>query len=383
MFKFVRRTTFAAVFLALLVATAAFAQGPLQEETLGDPVGGGMMVIYNDLAVAPDGTPVVAYSDGGSIYVEQWDGSAWVRLGDAAAPADAMFSRLAVGEDGAVVITYLTTSDDGSTALLNAAQWDGTAWTPLGDAINLYASGTFNYDESLIVMADGPVVAWREASEFMQPDQLYVRQWDGSAWQPLGTDAGLNVDPAADAGVSTLAALPNGRIALAWDEGGMTHVRLWDGSAWTDLPDAPAPMSDTSLLRLTATAEGDLVLLRAGYDLPEAFKLAADVDGDAWMPMDGLDALPGLADAGYVDDAALAVDENGDPLLAWSNGGSGAAGYARWTGSAWEPVGDAISFTPLPVSFIASVALTPDGALDVARLNEMFGLQVTQYTPQS
>lgn len=363
--------------VAVLSASLAAAQGTgLQEQLLGEPLGTPLGTLYNDVVAGPDG-PVVFWSDGMLIYAARWDGAAWQMIGDDAGVQDGMLESVAVGEDGSAVVTYLSASEDGSTGELHAVLFDGTAWTPLGEKINLYASGTYNFDEAVVMTAEGPVVAWREAEEFMQPDQLYVHRWDGTAWQPLGDGESLNNDPAQAVDLVALAAAPEGGVVLASDESGQTFVRRWDGTAWQMLPDVPEE-GTVSLMRAAVGADGSIALYRYFEDGRHDVQQLAP-DAAEWAALAGIEGTPGLSAGSYLDEADLRVAEDGSVLFAWSNGSSGTAGLGRWNGSAWE-AGEPVSFMPQPVSFKASTAIGADDSLTIARLNTGFLLEVAQYT---
>ncbi|HEX3052272.1 MAG TPA: hypothetical protein VHP83_16550 [Aggregatilineaceae bacterium] len=373
-----RVITFLAVLTLLVFSQTALAQGTFQETPLGDPLGTGMFVLYHDLDVGADNMPVAVWSDGTTINAARWDGAAWQPLGDAVTSNGELFSKLAVGDDGTVIITYLSTTDDGSSAELRASLFDGTAWTPLGDVINLYQSGTFNFDEAVAITPDGPVIAWREAQEFMQPDQLYVRLWDGSGWQSVGGTESLSTDASFEAGISDIAVLSDGSFAVAYDQSGTTSTRLWDGAAWQTLPDLPGQEAEISFLRLDNAPDGSLILYRYYYGTLQDVHQVAGGDPN-WTSLSEALIAVGLDDSSYVDDADLMVQDDGTVWLAWSYGGDGTAGLVKWDGTTWTAVSDPFTFMEQPTGYKAPVALGSDGSVYLARLNESLTLQVSQF----
>jgi len=65
------------------------------------------------LALDPDGVPVVAWVEGGAVYVKRWNGTAWEQLGgnvDGIAGTTASAPRIAVGPSGVVAVSLQATS---------------------------------------------------------------------------------------------------------------------------------------------------------------------------------------------------------------------------------------------------------------------------------
>ena len=72
-------------------------------------------------------------------------------------------------------------------------QWNGSAWTQLGTALNADPSKGSAEGISLAVVQGKPTAIWGELS-FGNLRQIYEKQWNGSAWVGLsgsGTPAGL------------------------------------------------------------------------------------------------------------------------------------------------------------------------------------------------
>lgn len=244
----------------------------------------------------------------------------------------------------------------GSTARY-VARWDGSAWTAVGDGPPTPSLALLSFDDAL--HSGGPAG---------NGSAVHVAR-DGR-WQPVGTRTGRvealvehasgivsgGVDPA----VATLSAdgdwreLPglDGRVhALAVHDGaliaggtamtgGRGHVHRWTGSAW-----APVGTFLDAPVRALAMLGGDLVAggsfessrVSAAAGAPGDRSLAnvARFDGASWQPM-----------ASGLDDEVRVLVPVRDGVLAggfFTRTGDGRTflptRLARWTGSAWRPVG--------------------------------------------
>jgi hypothetical protein len=153
--------------------------GPTEAESQAGPV---------SLVLDPRGRPLVAWQAGASpsrIFVRAWDGSAWRPLG---APLSAREDTLAgdpslaLAPDGTPYVAW--TEVDGVTpGQVYVRTWDGTAWKPLsgqGSAAGIDRA----YSARLAVDPDGvPRLAWVEWGDSAN-GLLHLGRWNGSQWLP-------------------------------------------------------------------------------------------------------------------------------------------------------------------------------------------------------
>lgn len=213
----------------------------------------------------------------------------------------------------------------------NLAQWNGTAWGPLG-------TGTDGTVRAVVVLTNGDVVA---AGDFANAGGVPcngIARWDGAAWHAL--PPGVMSAP-----VRVLCVLPNGDLVA----GNGLRIARWNGVAWTVLGSGPNAANS-----LTTLANGDLV--GAGsFTMPNQafFSCVARWTGSAWVPFSPLDGNP----------AAVVRMPNGDLVtdLRTSFGMGFTSVFQRWNGTAWSNLG--------PAFFGGATALlaTPDGDLMVDR----------------
>lgn len=206
------------------------------------------------LAIPPDGAPIVAWADDSAgvanIYVRRWDGTAWVELGAGSAAGggisqsagNAYQPSLAIAPDGAPFVAWY---DAGSgNAEIYVRRWDGTAWVEVGAGSagggGISQSSGNSYSPALVVDGDGaPSVAWIESVDGLW--QLYIRRWDGAAWQEIGAGS------ASGGGLSgngnnlwldfALALTADGRPIVAWsnETADEIFVKVWNHVAWVEM----------------------------------------------------------------------------------------------------------------------------------------------------
>lgn len=160
------------------------------------------------------GQPTVAWLQGevleSNVFVKRWTGTAWQALGGSLNRTPNRYlasTRLKLDAQGQPTVAWL--EDLNGSDALYASRWDGQRWQALGGAISANAAAP-----SLVLDAGGqPVLAWVE--ERGGTGQVHLARWTGGGWLTSGV---LNLDPRRDARSPSLAALPNGEIALAWRE---------------------------------------------------------------------------------------------------------------------------------------------------------------------
>jgi len=146
--------------------------------------------VFPSLAIAPDGTPYVAWEDSssgdGEIYVRRWNGSGWEEVGTGSASGGGISNN----------------------------------------------SG-FSGSPSLVIAPDGmPYIAWGDNSG--GDYEIYVRRWNGSSWEEVGTGSTSGGGISNNSGTSgslSLAITPNGTPYVAWCDSSSgdyeIYVRRW------------------------------------------------------------------------------------------------------------------------------------------------------------
>ena len=204
---------------------------------------------HPSLAIAPDGTPMVAYVNGTGnglqIYVKQWNGAAWVEVGAGSASSGgvsndgtkSLMPALAIGPDGRPVVAWVDMPDDSFKDIF-VRQFDGSSWVEMG-AGSAAGGGISNtpgdsFRPAMAFGTDGkPIVVWNDSD-------LYLKRWNGSAWVEMGGSAsGGGLSNHENAYGAALAVRPDGMPVVAWNgssgTGTSIYVRRWNGTAWVEM----------------------------------------------------------------------------------------------------------------------------------------------------
>jgi len=269
-------------------------------------------------------------------YVAQYDGTAWHALGNA---INGPLTALQFYGGYLYAGGFFTNSSAG---LTNIARWDGSAWSGVNgganlqvrdfatDGTNLYAGGLFT--EIGGIAANG------------------VASWNGSVWTPLGS------------GITGFEGNPGAVYHMAWQSNqlyvagpftgagnvGASQVARWDGSNWWSLG-GQTSKGLTWDLGFAQSLLGDGTNLYAGGFFTDAGNVLANGiaswDGTNWSALGS--GLTGTFSSPLAQGAkALAI--LGGNLYAGGNfttaGGMSAPGIAYWDGSNWNPVSGGVDW---------------------------------------
>ena len=341
------------------------------------------------VAIAPDGRPVVAYTDWDAIVVKRWTGAEWELVG---VPGSGHVPQIAFDSRGRMVVAWLQFNPITQSweAYLVVREPNATDWEPLGESASgggiSGAEGPTNSNTMAMALGpDGtPFVAYDTmptrgadlasvtSGIVSNRDQIYVKRWAGPAqgWVFVGSgrEGGgasnarsfrYNVNPAAGtfdlalhgALSPTIAVGPDGRPIVAFVytssfEGsgppapynGLNddiYVTRWDGATW--VPVGPA--------------------VPTGPD-------AAGLGGPGGVSnSDGWSSRPWL---NLINSPVIKVGADNRPVVVW---GETAADdqtrlyVRRWSGTVWTGfggVGDGLVDTS-PTASDASLVLGPGG----------------------
>lgn len=342
------------------------------------------------LAIAPDSTPMVAWqniSASGSeseIYVRRFDGNAWVEMGTGSASGEGISNNngnsrapsLAIGPSGIAVVAWEDNSSGNREIYVR--QFNGTSWVEMGTGSASgggisKTSGASGYPSLAFGPDNTPVVAWEETtgSGVNQQTEIYVRQWDGSAWVEKGAGSASNggiSDP--NNNVSNLRAYPSlavgpdGAAVIAWQNAQFNaddwevYVKRFNGTNWVEMGTGSASgegiSQNTGSSRFVALAVGPDNLPVIAWeddsnrpeDITEIF--VKRWNGTAWVEMGtGSAAGGGISDPNNNQNdvnavPAVAVGPDGTTLIAWQHGelaGNDWEIYVRrWDGVAWGEI---------------------------------------------
>ena len=360
------------------------------------------------LALAISGSDVYAgglfRTAGGAVvnYIAKWDGTNWSSVGngfnsnvDALAVSGGIL--YAGGNFTAVCNDQPCTA---TTAGFNhIAQWNGTAWSTLGNGVDsdVYALATSG--STLYVGGDFRAICTNASCGTTTPGFNFIAQWNGTSWSTLGNGFNSDVSALAVSG-STLYAggfftklCTNATCSTTTT--GFNGIAQWNGTSWSTLANGlgGSGLVGFSGFVVALAVSGSTVYAGGGFsgvcnDAPcstttSGFNSIAQWNGTSWSPLGN--GLETLGDTGF---GALAV--SGNTLYAGSSPCANAAcssitpgfnGIAQWDGTSWSALENG-----LPGALVTALAplngdLYVGGTFHSAgcRISESFAL----YHPQA
>jgi uncharacterized protein YegL len=326
------------------------------------------------ISLAPDGTAYIAWQDDTSgdseIYVKKWNGSSWVEVGSGSASSGGVSNNdgesetpsIAIAPDGSPYVAWMDDSG-GVTHQIYIRLWDGNRWTEVGtdSATNGGISNNHFVDggPSIAISPDGiPYVAWVDSS--LGDSEIYIKKWNGSYWAEVGTGS------ASGGGISdndryswqpSVTISPEGTPYVAWMDysggGAQIYVRRWNGNIWEEIGLMSASYGGISNCgqsenpAIAVALDGTpYVTWRAEHQDGDASRWNIYVrrwDGSSWEEVGSGSATAGgiSANIGTSTNPSIAIDSNHKVYVTWQDSSSGNIEIyvKRWDGSSWVEVG--------------------------------------------
>ncbi len=235
------------------------------------------------------------------VYVAHWSGSAWVAVGGSlnkSASSWADDATIAYLGQPYVAWTERTTAGNNQVYVKTLS---GSSWVQVGSgSLNQNTSTGWAYRPALAADASGGALylGWVEQQALGQRPQTYVSKYASGAWTPLG--GSLNADPVLGSSEHVSLTVVGGQPAAAWGEvsyGSLrqVYVKQWNGSAWTlnkgnattptQTPPPPPPPPSSST---TCDLNGDGVVNVLDVQMAVLQALGTSVCGSADLQSNGV-----------------------------------------------------------------------------------------------
>jgi chitodextrinase len=171
------------------------------------------------------------------VYVDQWNGSSWAQLGGSLniVATDWAYDVSIAYLGGQPYVAWTERSQTGNTQVF-VKTWNGSAWALVGTGtLNRNTSTGWAETPSLTANAGNLYLAWTEQQNLGQKVQTYVDAYSNGSWSTLGGT--LNADPLNGSAERVSLVILNGQPVAAWGEvknGSLRniYVKQWNGSAW-------------------------------------------------------------------------------------------------------------------------------------------------------
>ena len=293
-------------------------------------------------------------------HIARWDGVRWHRLGDGLDDSVHMIEQ--VGTDLYVGGEFRTAGDQLSPGF---ARWDGAAWHAVAQLApdGSQVTAVVEWNDKLYIGGDF------ESVDGVQAGQIAV--WDGNTWQGLGTGLGA-IDDIYALHVHNNQLIVGGEFE---EIGGVvtSGLAVWDGSRWSTLGDEGLGFSSRFAGEVTsiATFNGDLIV---GGEFEQAagqtMNSLARWTGSAWVPLGNGVSRPTFGEGKVLD--LLSTADGLYVMGDFESAGTVLANnIAKWDGTSWRALGDGLTETGGGEVHAADVAA--DGSLFVGGEFEQSG----------
>lgn len=201
----------------------------------GGGISNGGYAARASVAVALDGTPYVTWQDDSNIYLRVWNGSSWIELGGSGSGGGisnnglSVLASIAIAPDGTPYVAWQSFIDSNNEVYVRF--WDGSSWAEVGPGSasggGISNNSGYSGHPSIAVSPNGtPYIAWADSSTPGEWE-IYVRMWNGSNWAEVGTGS------ASGGGISN--SLVQAQFpSLAIDLNGIPYIIWVDGTNYPD-----------------------------------------------------------------------------------------------------------------------------------------------------
>jgi hypothetical protein len=230
-----------------------------------------LTIVYKNLAKNP-GTVTITLATtitdeaGNALAATSWSYTTptWLSLSDALDVDKKNFTfepSVATDKNGNIVIAWYE-QDASSQNHIYVKRWNGSTWEQLGSALNTAADSSADYPSLAIDNQNRPVLAWHEFTT--SSSIIALKIWTGTVWEQVGGGHGGTTVVVDDGEFPSLALMPDNTPVVAYAKNGDIFVRLWDGSSWVTW-DAAGALDD---IATQIASKPSLVLVPDG-DMPD------------------------------------------------------------------------------------------------------------------
>jgi hypothetical protein len=313
--------------------------------------------------------PFVAFNNNKNVFVRTWNGTSWQSAGALRNSSSAVASSpdLAVSLSDSLFATWVEGPGPSyGNGDIYVKQRVSNTWTQLGSKLNTLPAR----DPAIALDANGvPYVAFGQGEVFNEAtNDLVVKAFKNGSWQTVGGP--LDVNTLFEKRAPSIVIDNNGYPVVAWQEWNMnaagdvlSYVKRWNGSSWQILGSTGVfnlihdlAISSTGTLYIARTTYGSQVTNRDDLYVERW-------NGRNWISLGG-DYLNSILDG--VTDAALEIDPTGKPVVSFTEFGLVLC-VKRFENGAWKYISRALNrergvdFRPYTIAYAPDVFINSQG----------------------
>ncbi|GEM45569.1 ExeM/NucH family extracellular endonuclease [Deinococcus cellulosilyticus] len=303
------------------------------------------------IIAGPNGLPVLTYHESATgqsqnVYVKRWNGTSWDALGgalDVNATVASNNARLVVDSGNTPYVVWQENSGGTEGTNIFVKKWNGTSWDLLGSALDTTVTNSSSVPAMAMGPNNQPVVTWYE-SVTGESTNIYVKRWNGTSWVALG--GALDTTAALNATNSRIAVDSSNRPIVVWQEQVQgtspsnynLKVKRWNGTTWDVLgAELDVSLSNTTNLADIAVGSDDHPVVTWQETVSGITTIYVKKwNGTSW---DALGSSLNISGSTSAVSPAVVIKPNGQPLVAWSEGSTGQIYMKEWNGTAWSQIG--------------------------------------------
>lgn len=205
------------------------------------------------VTIGPDQAIWLGWREGGgNLRVARWDGKAWHEIGSntlqqlVVGTSSVNKLSLAVDSKGQAWVFWIAAKDSNKRSL-TLARWNGNSWTPVSVPRAPGGKDTAVWFAHMILQNDVPIVAWSQ-KDATDNRRLYVSEWlEGDRWHPLISGLHL-VEGVSEVWDISLSPADAQSFFISWDEAGEDKRRTRLVQAYSCKPDETPALPPKSVV---------------------------------------------------------------------------------------------------------------------------------------
>jgi hypothetical protein len=169
----------------------------------------------------------------------------WISLSDALDVEKTHFTfepAMATDNDGHVVIAWYEQDPVSNQNRIYIKRWNGSSWEQLGTALNTAPDSSADYPSLVIDYENRPVLAWHETDASFN-NSINIKRWTGTTWEQMGGGHGGTTVTVDEGEFPSLAITSDNVPVVAYAKSADIFVRFWNGSSWVNW-DAAGALDD-------------------------------------------------------------------------------------------------------------------------------------------